>query len=127
MGEKYLIDTNVVIGFFNKSLPDSGKALLLSVDPCILIITFIELFSTRNADSNEMKQVRLFTSNTLILNLEKDVALIAMDIRADFKLKLPDAVIAATALYHHRTLLSRNLSDFGKVKGLSLIDPFEIQ
>ncbi len=126
MEPEYLIDTNIVIGFFNKSLPESGKRLLSTIDPCISIITFIELFSTRNVSVLEMEQLKVFSSNALILNLDKDIALITMDIRADFNLKLPDAVIAATAIYHHKTLLSRNVSDFSKVKGLNVINPFEI-
>ena len=40
----YLLDTNTVIDFFNAKLPDNGKNLLLSIEPAISVITFIELF-----------------------------------------------------------------------------------
>ena len=39
------------------------------------------------------------------------------------KLKLGDAIIAASALVHNMTLLSRNLADFKNIEGLSVIDP----
>ena len=43
-------------------------------------------------------------------------------IRTDYRLKLPDAIIAATAITYGMTLLSRNISDFSKIKEMSVID-----
>jgi predicted nucleic acid-binding protein len=37
---------------------------------------------------------------------------------------LGDALIAATALVHRRTLVTRNTADFAWVNGLQLLDPF---
>jgi len=42
------------------------------------------------------------------------------------KIKLPDAVIAATALVHGLELISRNESDFKKIPGLAVVNPFAI-
>jgi toxin FitB len=39
-------------------------------------------------------------------------------------MKLPDAIIAATALVHGCELVTRNVSDFAKIPGLSVFDPF---
>ncbi|MEK7257684.1 MAG: PIN domain-containing protein [Bacteroidota bacterium] len=48
-----------------------------------------------------------------------------MEIRRQFKsIKLPDAIIAATALTHQLTLLTRNVSDFSKIPGLTVVNPF---
>ncbi len=41
------------------------------------------------------------------------------------KIKLPDAIIAATALHYDLTLLSRNEKDFNWVDGLTLENPWE--
>jgi predicted nucleic acid-binding protein len=40
------------------------------------------------------------------------------------KKKLPDAIIAATALVYDLTLLSRNSSDFSGINGLKIINPW---
>jgi predicted nucleic acid-binding protein len=51
----------------------------------------------------------------------------AISIRRVYKTKLPDAIIAATAIAHNTTLISHNRTDFKKIKGLTLIDPFEMK
>ena len=40
------------------------------------------------------------------------------------KIKLPDAIIAATALVHNLTIISRNTSDFKNITGLTCLDPY---
>ena len=47
------------------------------------------------------------------------------DIRKKQKIKLPDAIIAATALVYELSLVSRNVSDFKNIDGLQLINPWE--
>ncbi|MBA2374411.1 MAG: PIN domain-containing protein [Chloroflexi bacterium] len=44
-------------------------------------------------------------------------------IRRGSSLRLPDALIAATALQHRLTLVTRNVRDFNGVKGLKLRSP----
>jgi len=38
-------------------------------------------------------------------------------------MKLGDAIIAATAIVHGLTLLTRNTEDFNHLQGLTIIDP----
>jgi len=39
--------------------------------------------------------------------------------------KLPDAIIAATALVHGLPLLTRNTTDFSALPGLTLLNPHD--
>ena len=41
------------------------------------------------------------------------------------KIKLPDAIIAATALTEGFTLVTRNTGDFKKIPKLDILNPFE--
>ena len=45
------------------------------------------------------------------------------DLRKTHKLKLGDAIIAATALVHSLDIFSRNLADFKNIPGLNVIAP----
>ena len=48
----------------------------------------------------------------------------AIDIRAVLPVKLPDAIIAASALIEGLPLMTRNVDDFKHIPGLTVIDPF---
>jgi predicted nucleic acid-binding protein len=39
------------------------------------------------------------------------------------KTKLPDAIIAATALVNDLTIITRNIKDFDKIEGLEVLNP----
>ena len=39
-------------------------------------------------------------------------------------IRTPDALIAATALHHGRTLVTRNVKDFDWIDALTVVDPF---
>ena len=41
-------------------------------------------------------------------------------------MKLPDAIIAATALTHGFTIVTRNTDDFKTIVGLPTINPHEV-
>ena len=43
------------------------------------------------------------------------------------RIKIPDAIIAATALHHQLVLATRNTDDFKEIEGLAYINPFEPQ
>lgn len=47
-----------------------------------------------------------------------------IELRSLYKIKLPDAIIAATALGNGLVLVSRNIRDFINIKGLEVIDPY---
>ena len=49
-----------------------------------------------------------------------------IDLRKAYKIKLGDAIIAATALEHNLNLLSRNLTDFKNIPKLTVIDPHSL-
>jgi len=52
--------------------------------------------------------------------VDRTIAERAGGLRRDTGLRLPDALIAATALEHELSLVSRNARDFGKAPGLRL-------
>ena len=43
------------------------------------------------------------------------------------KIKLPDAIIAATAIVYGLTLITRNTADFNDLKNLELLNPHKIK
>jgi hypothetical protein len=56
--------------------------------------------------------------------LNKAIADCCIELRKTYKIKLPDAIIAATALVQEQTIMTRNESDFIKIAGLNVFNPF---
>lgn len=126
MGAKYLIDTNAIIDFFNGKLPSQGRQLLSTIEPAISIITRIELFSSSNINQQELQQLQRFVDIALIHSINLQVAIETIEIRKKYKIKLPDAIIAATAIVYNLKLVTRNVSDFDKISNLELINPYTL-
>lgn len=128
MGIKYLWDTNTVIYYLQKHFTEAQEKLIDNIinefQPAISVITEIELLCWKTATDNDIALLKSFIADSIVFGLEQDIKLKTVEIRKQFRLKLPDAVIAATASVNGLTLISRNMSDFKKVTSLELLDPF---
>jgi len=123
----YLLDTNTVIDFCNSKLPLNAKNLLNSSEPAISVITHIELFASPKITEKERVQLEQFVQIAIVYdNINADIIKHAITIRQEYKTPLPDAIIAATALAYNFTLITRNKADFKNIKGLRIIDPYDL-
>ncbi len=126
MGNKYLIDSNVVIDFCNGKLPAAAKNLLFSIRPEISIITNIELFATKNISQQEFELLEKFVSISIVYPIDVSLVNACIEIRQNYSIKLPDAIIAATALTHGLILMTRNTKDFATILDLEVLNPHEL-
>ncbi len=126
MGQGFLVDTNAVIDTLNNSLPPNGRVFVASLPVLISEITHIELLGWPNASPLQLAPVNNFISHATLLSIDRAVVLKTIEIRQTQKIKLGDAIIAATALIHNLTLITRNTEDFSFIQGLSLINPHSL-
>lgn len=126
MGIKYLWDTNTVIYYLQQQFPAVAEKLmddlLSEAQPCISAITEIELLSWKGASEKDLEVLHNFINDALVIELEQPIKLKAADIRKIHKIKLPDAIIAATALIYNLTLVTRNAKDFEHIDGMVTIN-----
>jgi predicted nucleic acid-binding protein len=127
----YLRDTNTAIYFLQDQFPKQAAEfidrILVDEQPAISVISEMELLCWDSTDFNDWKILNGFIRNAVIIDLEQEVKHMAISIRRVYKTKLPDAIIAATAIAYKSTLITHNQTDFKKIKGLTLIDPFEME
>lgn len=125
---KYLFDSNILIYHLNGVLNEKGTEILeegLVGEGTYSIISKIELLGFYQSQFAETKARELL--NYLIeIPLDSEIAEQTIEIRKAHKIKLPDAIIAATALISGVKLVTRNSSDFSKIPELVLVNPFEV-
>jgi len=125
VGQRYLLDTNTVIDFMGNKLQAHAKASLSNIidtEINLSIINKIELLSFSIQDPKLVD----FINNANIYPLDDKIVDITIEIRRKSKIKLPDAVIAATALVYDLTLISRNIEDFKNIPNLKLINSHKL-
>ncbi len=130
MGVTYLWDTNIVIYYLQQQFPPAAEKFIddiLKISlPCFSVITEIELLCWKTEQDSDRKLLNDFIHDALVIDLEQPIKLKTADIRREYKLKLPDAIIAATAIANNLTLITRNTKDFEAITGLVLLNPFEL-
>ncbi|MBK7939786.1 MAG: type II toxin-antitoxin system VapC family toxin [Lewinellaceae bacterium] len=128
MGTQYLIDSNAVIDYLSGKLPPNGMTFMdgiVNEVPKVSVITKIEVLGY-NAPPTAYQLLADFMNDSDILELAEPVVNQTIDLRKQYKIKLPDAIIAATALVHGFELVSRNTSDLKNISGLTVIDPHSL-
>ncbi|NEP13225.1 MAG: type II toxin-antitoxin system VapC family toxin [Symploca sp. SIO2C1] len=122
-----LFDTNILIYHLNGRLNETGTALLrqgLSGQGAYSIISRIEVLGFDQSEAADIQAKRIL-SRLIELPLTSEIAEGTIILRKCFRIKVPDAIIAATALEYSLQLVTRNQDDFAKIEHLRLIDPFE--
>ena len=122
------MDTNAVIEFLAGNLPISGSTWIndiLKKGPIHLsVINKIELLGF-NGEPSEMQTLEDFVDANILLPISDQIVNTLISLRKTYRIKLPDAVIAATALTHYLTLITRNTSDFQAIPGLLVVNAHE--
>ena len=130
MGLKYLWDTNTVIYYLQNQFSTSGEKFInntaLNYQPIISVITEIELLCWNMVDTEALVLINEFIDNSAVLALNHEVKLKTIEVRKNYGLKLPDAVIAATAITADLILISNDKKGFNKVAELNSVNPFTI-
>jgi predicted nucleic acid-binding protein len=123
--KRFLLDTNAIIDYVAGILPVKAITWLDSIvdtEAAMSIINQIEILGFNPDNPADMIPFEELVATLEILSLNDTVAKSTIDLRKSYKIKLPDAIIAATALTHGLSLVSRNKADFQKIPNLTLIN-----
>ena len=123
----FLMDTNAGIDLFDGLLPKKAAVWLdnhlASGNIAISVINKIELLGF-NMPPQAQQKMQSLISVVEVLDLTDAVVNETIALRKIKKIKLPDAIIAATAIVHNLTLISRNTVDSKNIAGLTCLDPY---
>lgn len=126
MGKKYLIDTNVLIDAQRNRLPAEGLDFLAKVinkNFTVSFITLIEFLGYKDVSKSSEE----FVSLADVIEIDQLIIQKCIDLRKSHKIKLPDAIIAATAQARNLILISNNEKDFNQIQNLNLINLYSLK
>ncbi len=121
----YLLGTNFIINYFKGIFEGDARQFtdaIINDTTYISVITRIELLGWKSIVAKDEKVIKEFISDSRIFSLEESIIVKTISLRKIIKIKLPDAIIAATALEHNMHLVTHNIKDFKKVPGLEVIN-----
>ena len=117
-GNKLFVDTNILIYLLQG---DSDIANILDEkDLVISVITELEIKSFPKLSTADAKIIDSLINDCQVINLNEDIKRLAIEFRKSRKLKLPDAIVAASAHYSKLPLFTAD-KDFEKVEELDVI------
>jgi len=123
--ESHLIDTNAIIELFDDSLSKEItiwlEELIAADKASISVINQIELLGF-DGPIEEMKVLEEFIANNRVFHLTESVINQTILLRRNHKIKIPDAIIAATSLAYDLILVTRNTKDFGGIESLKIVN-----
>ena len=117
-GYKLLADTNILI-----MLVDGNERVAELLEGCQVFTSFIselELLSASGLQSKQIKKLDALLSDCTIIEINTAIKSTSIAIRRKHKVKLPDAIVAATAITLDLPLITTD-KGFKIIDGLSLI------
>ncbi len=117
-GRNYLVDTNVLI-----HLANGDEIIADFLQDKIIFLSFIsemELLSKPGLSTESIKILQSMINECVLVEFNHEIKSEAIKLRRTHRLKLPDAVVAASAKYMRLPLLTAD-KDFQKVINLELL------
>jgi len=114
-----LLDTNIII-YLSKGLIDIDKVINNENEIySISIITYMEVLGYTFEDEEEKNFIKEFLNYLEIIDVDMKIANKVIELKEKYKIKLPDAIICATALVYKADLITNDKylqKIFGKFK-----------
>ena len=118
-----VFDTNVVIDALN-GLSEADAEFDLYERVIIIRITWMEILVGEKSDDEQLRD--FLESHFEIAPIDQNTSETAVQLRRQYRMRLPDAIIWATAKTHNAILVTRNTKDFDpKWDGIRI--PYEVR
>jgi predicted nucleic acid-binding protein len=117
-GNSLLIDTNIALYLLNGD--EKIADLLVGRDVYISFITELELLGFQDLEPSEIPAIEAFIDDCIIIELNQSIKEKTIEIKRKQKMKLPDAIIAASSIYLNMPLLSAD-KGFEKLEDIQFV------
>jgi predicted nucleic acid-binding protein len=111
-----MCDTNPLIYLLDGSM--EVARILNKKQIYLSVITELELFGKQNLSVSDNELIEVLLENCFVIDINQEIKRIYRKIKQKYAVKLPDAIIAATALYLDMPLLTFDK----KLKDLTMLN-----
>ena len=117
-GIDYLIDTNILIYIIkgNPKVEYFAKSEILAIS----YITEMEVLGKYQISEDEMQIIGNVLENCCVFEMDTQIKQYAINIKQHTRIKLPDAIVAATAIKNNIPLVTAD-EDFKRIANLDLV------
>ena len=124
-GKNWLLDTNIIIYMVKNEL---DLSLFTKENDTLFIssVSYMECLGYNFSSAMEEQIITELCNGFEHILIENKIIKQTIEIRKNHKIKLPDAIIAATAIINKLPLVSHNTKDFIDINGIKLLDPFQL-
>ena len=122
----YLVDTNILIYHINKNIPENSRIKIHQIfieHFNISVITKMEFLGFKSHTERSYSKSSKFLEHADVIGLDDEIVETVISLKRKRKIKLPDAIIAATAKKNGLILVTRNEKDFKGI-GIKIYNPF---
>jgi len=117
-GNKVFVDTNIILYLLggDKTIAEllNGKQIYIS------FITQLELLGYSKSTKKDLKIIQELIDQCVIIDINDEIKDMVIDLKRKYRLKLPDGIIIATAIYLDLPLITAD-QEFKKAEQLNLI------
>ncbi len=119
-----LIDSNILI---YSAYPEYAylRALVSNPENCVSAISKVEVLGFHDLKADEKRYYESVFSVLKVLDVSPEIIEKAVEIRQQKRIKLGDAIIAATALVHQLEVNTRNTKDFVVFPEIKVYNPIK--
>ena len=124
-GNSLVLDSNILI-YLSKGDLDFSKITQGYSNIYISVISYMEALGFNFKNESEKKLIEQLLRSIEVIHTDAEIASAVVEYRSRSKIKLPDAIILATAKKMKADLKTANVRDFKNAdKGVRLINPFD--
>jgi predicted nucleic acid-binding protein len=117
-----LLDSNIII-YTAQPQHAALRQFVAATVPAVSAVSYVEVLGFHRLTVSERTSLQQFFAAARVLPLDQPILDQAVLLRQQRRMSLGDSLVAATALVHGLTLVTRNVDDFRWVSGLKLLDP----
>lgn len=117
-GSRLFVDTNILLYLISGD--ETVAELLNGKHVAISFVTELELLGYKNLSESDLKIIQELINEATVIDINAEIKRLVVLLRKNYKIKLPDALVVASALYSNLPLVTAD-KQLSQISELTLL------